>query len=176
MSWREGTGPTAVYVTIRIISPRHSFNYCRFGWGTGENRWLKTVVIIIIIIIIQYYRDINILLYKRHSASRPRAHHQQPASELVACQLQCDGWFSRDVTPGERWRITDPENVPRGIFVQPLNAFKRNYFVFASLKQWELRFADTLKLFEHHPWDGYNIVLWRFLVATIYLRGGEGSS
>jgi len=126
MSWREGTGPTAEYVTIMITGPPAFVQLLRVRLAYGRTvNWKRLLLLLNIIAILLYY-------YTNVTRPRPWVHQLHPASELVACQLQYDGWFSRDGTLRGRRRITDSENVPRFIFVQPLNAFKRNYFVSAS--------------------------------------------
>jgi len=81
------------------------------------------------------------------SQYRLRADHQgiktlQENWSLVNCSMTAGSQ--------EMSRFEDkPENVPRELFVQSLNAFNRNNFVSVSLKQCELRFVDTMKSIHH---------------------------
>jgi len=153
ISWCPGErrygGPTAARdprVTAKITGPGHSFNYCRFGWTVNWKPLLLLLLLLLLYIIARYY-----YLYKGVTRSRPRVSRGTARKRIG--RLSTAVWrprFSRDVTLRGRRITPTPDDVPRGIFLRPLNAFKRNYSVSASSEQWALRFAaDTWKPFEH---------------------------
>lgn len=131
MSWREGTGPTAAKDYISPWwSPAPGIRPIIIATaGVRENRWLKTVIIIIVI----HFRDIIILLNKRHStpSKSPPATPRKRIGRLSTA-VWCLVLKRRHASSTVDYR---PRKCLTWHFYKPLHTFKWNYFVSASLKQ-----------------------------------------